>query len=95
MTKHKIGEIVKGNELQVGLYYRYVSGNTGYTVEEYNNHFKTSVLKAIDNITCIFCTIPKDENHKWCIEIEPVIGRMVKLKRVPKPRIITNPYLND
>lgn len=95
MTKHKIGEIVKGNDLQKGLYYRYVSGDTGYTVEEYNNHLKTTVLKAIDDIACIFCTIPKDEKYKWAIEVEPVIGDRVKLKRVPKPRKITNPYLND
>lgn len=100
MTKHKIGEIVDGNKLQKGLYYKYYSGDAGYSVESVLNAVINRILYVINNygedsryLPECYITDVTDLEFDWMENHTYVFRSETKFERVRKPKIINNPNI--
>lgn len=99
MIKHKIGEIVDGNRLQRGLYYKYYSGDIDYSAEEVVNAIETRILYVINYHTSIgilpecYITNVTDLKLDWMQNCTYVFLSKTKFTRVRKPKIINNPNI--
>jgi len=100
MIKHKIGEIVGGNKLQKGLYYKYSNGDTGYSVEGVINAIVNRILYVITNygddsgyLPECYITDVTNLEYDWMEKYTFVFRSKTKFIRVRKPKIINNPNI--